>query len=92
MARIVFGEQCRRVDLEVEEIPDGVPILGAIESVEGVGAAGIRFFCRQLVERRTEHRYEAFELLLRRPILADGRHLPGREFANDTLPFDGVCL
>ena len=46
VARIVFGEQCRRVDLEVEEIPDGVPILGAIESVEGVGAAGIRFFCR----------------------------------------------
>jgi hypothetical protein len=44
VARIVFGEQCRRVDLEVEEIPDGVPILGAIESVEGVGAAGIRFF------------------------------------------------
>ncbi len=51
VVRIVNREQRPRVDLQREQIPDGVGVLGAVQPMERGQSSRIGPFCSQLVER-----------------------------------------
>jgi len=67
MTDVIFGKERRGVDLEVQQIADGVVILGAVEPAERIGAPGIRMRSRCLVERCLQRRDEGLVRGLVRP-------------------------
>ena len=51
MARLVAGQQRGDIDIEGQQVADGVLIFGAVEPAEGIGAAGIGMGGGRAVER-----------------------------------------
>ena len=75
MARVVARQQRRDVDLEVEQIADGVLIFRAVQPAERVGAAGIGIRAGGAIERR-------FEVRDQRVVGGFGRAAAGRPEAS----------
>jgi hypothetical protein len=91
VARIVAGQQARHVDVDGDEIADGVAILVAIQPVERHGASGVRRVGRRAVELVFEPREDAVRFLGGRPRpTVVRRHHAGRELADHALPRGGV--
>jgi hypothetical protein len=55
-----------RVDVERQEVPDSVPVLGAIEAAQGFRAPGIRLRNGRRIKRRLEPGQQGTAILLRR--------------------------
>ncbi len=56
MARLIVRQQRRCVDVECQEVADGVLVLGPVEPPERVGPAGVGCFGGRAVERRRRAR------------------------------------
>ena len=84
------GSSAADVDVERQQVADGVLVLGAVQPAEGVGPAGIGVRRGGAVERGLERRDDGLVRRLVRPRLADGRHLPRAQLPDDLLPGDGV--
>ena len=52
VAALVRRQERLGIDVERQQVPDGVLILGAVESPQGLGATRIRLGGRRIVERR----------------------------------------
>ena len=86
----IAGKQHRHVDLQVQQVTDGVVILGAVESPEGVGAARVRPRGRLAIERPFEGGDRGLVVRLVRPTRARRGHLPRTQLPHDPLPDFGV--
>ena len=90
MTRVVLRQQRRRVNVQREQIANHILILSAVEPAESFGASGGRILHRRAVERGGQFAYDFIVIFVRRPLLADGRHLPRAHFANDLFPLIGM--
>ncbi len=86
MARLVGGEEGRGVDIEAEQVADGVLILGPIEPSEGLGAAGVGMFGGPSIEWVGDRGEDRAELRFPGTLPIGRRHLPGGQLADDLLP------
>jgi hypothetical protein len=89
--RVVRGKQRRRIDLEVEQVADGVGVLGAIEPMDE-RAAGIRPCTGGGIQTAFEPGDKRLFRLSRRRRHAGRRHHAGPELPDDLLPDLGVLL
>ncbi len=83
--RIVGGQERLSIDIEREQIADGVGVFGPIEAVE-TGPAGIRGPGGGLIELRFEIRRRFVIGRQRRPGRARGRHGSGTQLLDDFFP------
>ena len=89
VARIVGRQQHRGIDLERQQVADGVGVLGAVQPVQRRPAGiGHRHGCR--VERRFQIGDERGRCRLRRPRHPGGRHQAAAQLQDDLLPGLGV--
>ena len=86
VARLVGRQQRRRVDIQRQQVADGVLVFGPVEPTERVGPAGIGPLGGRTVERAGEHRDERVVLTPRGPNLPLRRHLASVELPQDPLP------
>ena len=87
-ARVVAGQKLLRVDVQREQIADGVRVFRAVQPVQR-RPAGIRRACGEPIELGLEVRDELLLLLLVRPRFARRRHHARPELAHDLLPLLG---
>ena len=90
VTRIVFGQQRRHVNVERKDVADGVLILDAAQTPEGVGPSRIRTSARGAVERALEMRGECVVGGVIGSGHPDGRHHAPADLADDLLPHRGV--
>ena len=84
--RIVSRQQRCRVDVEPEQIADGVLVFSPIEAMQGVGSARVGVARCRFVERRFQPRHER---IAGRPVRARStgrRHGAHPKLADDLLP------
>ena len=86
MTRVVLRQERRGVDIEREQIANGILVFGAIQAAEGFGAPGIGILRRSAVERGRQLAHDLVISLVAGPLLANRRHLARAHFADDTLP------
>ena len=86
VTRVVLRQQRRGVDIEREQIANGILVFGAIQAAEGFGAPGIGILRRSAVERGRQLAHDLVINFVVRPLLANRRHLARAHFADDTLP------
>ena len=86
VAGFIGRQQRRGIDLDREEIADGVLVFGARQPAKRGGAAGIWMRRGGAIERRLEGRDHRGVGRLVGPLLATRRHLAGAELADDLLP------
>jgi hypothetical protein len=85
LARIISGQERGLVDVEGQQIPNGVRVLGTIQSVEAAASrVGMRR-CRS-IEASFETAGERIERRAIGPRHATRRHEPRPHLANDLLP------
>ena len=87
---IVFGQERRHVDVEREDVADGVLILDAAQAPERVGAARVRTRGRRAIERALEMRGQRVVGRLIGSRHPDRRHHAPADLADDLLPHRGV--
>ena len=90
VARLVGGQQLGDLDVEVQQVADRVAVLGAVQAVERLRAAGVRVRRGGGVELALEPARERQARLGRRARLADGRHHAGAQLADDLFPLGRV--
>jgi hypothetical protein len=83
---LVVGKKRRRIDVERQEVADGVLVLGAVEPSEGVGPAGLRMLGGRAVEGVCEQSDERVVLPPRGTNFSQGRHLACAQFPDGLLP------
>ncbi len=91
VARLVGRQQLGDLDVEVEQIANRVAILGAVQTMERLGAARVRIGGGVGVELVFEPADERKPGVGRRPRLADGRHHAGAQLANHRFPLGRMC-
>ena len=90
VARFVVGQQRGGVDVEREEIADGVLILSARETAKRVGAAGVGLRRGGVIECGGDARIQLAVSGFVGPLFAHWRHLPVAEFPENAFPEFGV--
>ena len=88
---VVARQERRHVDLEGQQVADGVAVLGPVQAAEGVRAARIRVGGGRGVERRLEVRDHAAVVGGVGPGARPGRHRAGPQLADDLLPQLGMA-
>ena len=89
--RLVAGQQRRHVEIEGEEVANGVAVLGAVQPVDGAGPAGVGVRRRRAVDVGLEpgrHRVVG-RAVGTRP--ARRRHRAGAQLRDHPLPDPGVA-
>ncbi len=89
VAGIVGGELGAGLDVERQQVANGVAVFGAIQAVNG-GTAGIRMRRGGVVEFAAEPLGESERNLRLRVWQPGGRHLPGIYFTKNLFPGGGV--
>ena len=92
VARFVGRQQRPGVDVERQQIPDGVLILGAVEAPQRLGAARIRRRRGRLVERRLQPRRQRAAVSGRRLRPRRRRHRAGAQLAHRLFPGFGALV
>ena len=87
---VVAWEQRRRVDVETQQITNGVLILGAIEPMERFGSSRIRMGNRKSIDLGFEPSGKRFVGVMRWARSTGRRHGPGAQLGDDLLPYLGV--
>ena len=92
VARVVGRQQCRGVDIHGKQIADRVLIFSAIEAVERLGPAGIRFLRRDTIQRRFQICDERVVGRFIRPRTSGSRrrHRTGSQLPHRVLPHGDV--
>ncbi len=90
VARLVGRQELGDLDVEVQQIADGVAVLGAVQAVERLRAAGVRTRGGCRIELAFEPARELDTRFGGRPRLADGRHHAGAQLPDDFLPLGGM--
>ncbi len=88
--RLVPGQQRLDVDLEREEVADGVAVLGAVQAVHRAGPPGVGVRGGRLVDTRRQPRGGRARLVPAGPRQAGRRHRAGPEPRDHALPPLGV--
>ena len=86
VARFVGGQERRDVDVERQQIADGVLVLRAGQAAQRRGASRIRRRGRGAIERRLERGDLGVVAGFVRPRRSGRRHLPRADFADNLLP------
>ena len=86
MARLIFRQQRIGIDVDRQEVSDGVLIFGPRQTTERRGPAGIGFLDRRSVERSCEKCDYGVDFPSRRPHLLRRRHLASDELVYDVFP------
>ena len=86
MARIVFRQQSRDVDVQREQVTHGVLVFGPIEPAEGIGSTGVGTSRCRTVERGFQIRHDRLVRRLIRPRAAGRRHHAAAKLPHDFLP------
>ena len=71
MTRIVLRQQRRRIDVQRQQIANGILVFRPIEPPKRFGPAGIRILRRRAVERGGQPGHDLIVGLVRRPLLAN---------------------
>ena len=88
---VVWRQQRADIDVEREQIANGVRVFGAVQTMQR-GRAGIESPRRRSIERGFERRGERLARRGRRLRRVLGRHHPGAQLADDLLPDLGVAI
>ena len=86
IAGFIGRQERRHVDVQCEQIPDRVLVLGSRQTAEGRRASRIRLGGSGAIERLFEERDDGVVRGIVRPFFPDRRHQSGAKLANDLLP------
>ena len=85
-ARVVGRQQCRNVDVEIEQVAHRTAVFRAIEAVNG-RPAWIRIVERNAIQRRFQPRHDRPGLRVSRAGPVGRRHAAGAELAQHLFPY-----